>query len=179
MALREFFLYVAYSNFFVAYPSDWQFQGFYLCEIFYFGAITFAKTSVLLFYARVFPGESFRKWVYAVMVVSLCYGFAYIIVVAFQCLPVSYSWTRWDGEHNGTCIDINTATWPASVFNISIDLVIIILPIPRLIKLNLSRRKKIQVIAMFCVGLLYAISPFHQGTRNLMHSVLQLSVSFD
>lgn len=113
------------------------------------------------------------------MTVSLCYGFVYIIVATFQCLPVSYAWTRWDGEHSGMCIDVNAATWAASAINISIDLTIIIIPMPMLVRLNLSRRKKVQVVAMFSVGLLCVIPPYQQLTRDLMHTVSQLSVLFD
>lgn len=109
-----------------------------------------------------FPSGDFHKCVYVVMAVSLSYGFAYIIVVTFQCLPVSYSWTRWDGEHSGTCINVNTATWAASAINIFIDLTIIILPMPMLIRMNLSLRKKVQVVAMFSVGLLCVIPPYEQ-----------------
>jgi hypothetical protein len=68
-------------------------------------------------------------------------------------------WDFWDKEHEGRCLDINTFMVSASAVNIVVDLIIIILPIPELLNLKLSWRKKIGLMAIFLVGTLYA-SPF-------------------
>jgi enolase len=63
-------------------------------------------------------------------------------------------WEGWDGEHAGKCLDINKFMIAATGTNIFIDVVIIVLPIPQLLKLSLSWRKKVGLLAMFAVGIL-------------------------
>lgn len=63
-------------------------------------------------------------------------------------------WTFWSGETQGHCINAFVFRCIFASFNIVLDIIVMLLPIPALLKLNLSKKKKIQVVAMFCVGLL-------------------------
>jgi len=84
----------------------------------------------------------------------VAYLFAILPATIWQCTPVSYMWTSWSGETEGHCIDVFLLTWVATSANIILDLAVILLPVPQLLKLTLSKKKKIQIVAMFCVGLL-------------------------
>lgn len=44
--------------------------------------------------------------------------------------------------------------WMAAALNLVLDLSVLILPLPELVALSLSLRKKIQILSMFCVGFL-------------------------
>ena len=74
-------------------------------------------------------------------------------------------WEGWDGEHNGKCLDINKFMIAATGTNIFIDSIIIVLPVPQLLKLSLSWRKKVGLLAMFTVGILSVYSL----TKRLFH----------
>jgi len=71
--------------------------------------------------------------------------------------PTSYYWTRFDPQHptSGTCLQHNVAGPIASgALNIIADIGVLVLPIFVLGRLQLSRRKRIAVISVFCVGIL-------------------------
>lgn len=50
--------------------------------------------------------------------------------------------------------------------NIALDVVVMLLPLPLLLKLNLPLAKKIRVISMFSVGILYVPRQFTVGFSN-------------
>lgn len=110
--------------------------------------------SFLFFFLRIFPHKDFRKVVIVLLAVCIAYILAFCITTIFNCLPVTYIWEGWDGEHQGTCINFHVFAWIHAAVNIVLDLVIIALPIPELIKLSLSMKKKTYLIMMFTVGVL-------------------------
>jgi hypothetical protein len=120
----------------------------------YFAALTFTKISFLFFCLRIFPRQQLRNTVYTLIALSLAHGAAFTITCLFNCTPISYIWTNWDGEHTGKCIKFNIFAWVHAATNIILDVAIIVVPIPELLRLSLSLRKKIYVIMMFSVGLL-------------------------
>jgi len=67
---------------------------------------------------------------------------------------MSYFWTKWEGFNTGTCNNINVQTYIAGAINIAQDFTILILPMPEVFKLQVSLRKKLQLVFMFSVGLL-------------------------
>lgn len=58
----------------------------------------------------------------------------------------------WNRDLNAKCIDINLLTYGAGGIAVGLDLIILLLPIRDLVKLNMSRRKKVHVLLMFSVG---------------------------
>lgn len=117
--------------------------------------ITVTKLSVLAFYLRIFTDPSFKKSTYVLMGICAAYLCATIPATIWQCTPLPYVWTSWTGETQGSCVNVFILTWCASSINILLDIIVILLPIPHILKLTLSRKKKIQIVGMFCVGLLY------------------------
>lgn len=82
------------------------------------------------------------------------YGVAEIIYFGFECQPVAYFWQQWDGEHEGQCNNIRLATYVGSGINITFDLVVFFLPVPKLMKLQVrDTRRKVGVVLTFLVGL--------------------------
>ena len=77
-------------------------QYYFFGEIFYILALGVTKISILCFYLRVFPSKDFRRIIYGVMWLSVAYTVAFFFATTFQCTPVSYAWTQWDGLHTGT-----------------------------------------------------------------------------
>jgi len=58
------------------------------------------------------------------------------------------------GAGRNCSVNINALLWAVAAVNIALDIAVVILPLPQLLKLALSRQKKVQVLAMFSVGLL-------------------------
>jgi hypothetical protein len=85
---------------------------------------------------------------------ALCalYMFSFIPAVIVQCIPIRISWQHWDGEHHGRCINLNIEGWVSGIANIVFDVIIICLPLPSLVKLNMRLRKKLGVLLMVLGG---------------------------
>lgn len=132
---------------------------FYNAEPFYLVSTILFKLSMLAFYLRVFVDSRFRTMVYIMMAVCGATAVAFSFAVIFQCTPISYAWTRWDNQEHGKCIDMHAGTWTHAICNIVLDLVVLALPLPQLIKLQLTYtwRDKVQIVIMFGVGLLVTL----------------------
>lgn len=113
------------------------------------------KISIVCFYLRIFPQEQLRIWSYGLIAANILYFLAFEIITVFQCTPIEGAWLMWDGEFATTCRDVNLQAWVAAAVCIVLDVATIALPMPELWKLNLSWKKKAQVMLMFAVGLLY------------------------
>lgn len=74
------------------------------------------------------------------------------VVMAVACRPVSYFWTQYQGATGGTCIDYLAFYVIYGGINLLNDVIILLVPIPRIIKLHLSWRKKISVVGIMLLG---------------------------
>lgn len=132
-------------------------QYYFFGEIFYILALGVTKISILCFYLRVFPSKDFRRIIFGIMWLSVAYTAAFFFATTFQCTPVSYAWTQWDGLHTGTCNDIHLQGWIAAGINILLDAIVMILPLKHLVGLNMNIRRKLMVMAMFSVGIIVIV----------------------
>ncbi|KAI0148662.1 CFEM domain-containing protein [Xylariaceae sp. FL1272] len=130
---------------------------YYLGEIFYFAALTMNKISILLFMLRVFPKKTFRKIIYVVIGLCVAYGLSFVFATAFQCTPVDYSWLQIDSTVQGHCNNINLQGWMSAIWNIVIDIIIIVLPLKDLYELQLALKKKLMVMLMFSLGIFVTV----------------------
>lgn len=108
---------------------------------------------MLLLFLRLFPHEGFRLATKLVLAFTTAWGLAIMLTKVLSCQPLSYFWTMWDGEHEGECINHEYIIWVHASINIFLDLVIIGLPMPTLLRMNLSWRKKLAICSMFAVGI--------------------------
>ncbi|KAF3003238.1 hypothetical protein E8E13_010027 [Curvularia kusanoi] len=125
---------------------------FYWVEICYFAQLSVLKLAFLFFYKRIFPGRTIQRIIMATIFFSILYGTVFVIVAVFQCRPISYYWTKWDGEHSGRCININALVWANAAISIAVDLWMLGIPLSQLVHLKLSWSKKAGVVVMFCLG---------------------------
>jgi hypothetical protein len=80
---------------------------YYFDEDLYLTCLPMVKISILLFYLRIFPAKWFRNAVFVAIGCCAGYAIAFLLVSVFQCRPIDLAWWRWDGEHAGSCNDIN------------------------------------------------------------------------
>lgn len=107
---------------------------------------------MLAIYQRVFRDQKFRKIVWGIMVFCGCFGIAFMLLIILECHPASFKWEHWDEQ--GECINITLITWICAGINITLDIIVILLPIPQVLKLQLNWKKKAQLIGMFGLGFL-------------------------
>ncbi|KAF7543099.1 hypothetical protein G7Z17_g11017 [Cylindrodendrum hubeiense] len=135
-------------------PNDVTQFGFYfwILELLYFSQVSLLKMALLFFYLRIFPGPVPQKLLWGTVGFNAAYGVGFVFLAAFQCTPVSYFWTNWDGEHKGTCLNTNSIGWANSSVSIALDVWMLAIPLWQLRSLKLHWKKKIGVAAMFLVG---------------------------
>ncbi|EUC28265.1 hypothetical protein COCCADRAFT_30444 [Bipolaris zeicola 26-R-13] len=121
-------------------------------EVLYFFHIALLKLMLLFFFLRIFPKQSIKRIIWATIVFTCLYAIAFITASIFQCRPISYNWWKWDGEHQGQCININALAWSNAIISIITDIWMLAVPLWEVFQLQLSWRKKLSVAIMFCVG---------------------------
>jgi hypothetical protein len=127
-------------------------------------------------FLRIFPAKRTRRFVCIGIVLSVLLPIAFGLPMVFACRPISgayailevhaclYSssltsyvvsgaWTSWDAETPvDHCINQFVFWLVAAGYNIFVDIYIVVIPIPELLKLNLSTRKKTMLLAIFSTG---------------------------
>lgn len=125
----------------------------YIAEILYSPVIFTVKLAILLQVQHIFAVTSkLRLYLVQSLVWSnACWYFAYTFVVAFACTPTANSW---DFALPGHCISSNLLVTLASVPSVVSDLFILVLPIFWVWKLQMARRRKLEVSLIFAMGIL-------------------------
>ncbi|KAI0112262.1 hypothetical protein GGR51DRAFT_557444 [Nemania sp. FL0031] len=152
----------------------------YIAEIFYFPSEMFTQLSILAFYRRVFAKSSSitQKGSIVLMVFVVLFGTANTLTIIFQCTPVSFFWTGWTGETTGTCIDINSFSWARAAIEIAVDIAILSLPLRDIVRLQLSWRKKAQVLFVFILGFVITIVSILR-LQSLIHFAKTTNITHD
>ncbi|KAK4239176.1 hypothetical protein C8A03DRAFT_14397, partial [Achaetomium macrosporum] len=122
----------------------------------YILTITGAKLSILSFYLRLFSRPRVRACIWAAITFVGVLNIILFAVHIFQCTPIEANWQTWREGYNGPyhCIDQHGFIIAAGWLNILQEVIIIILPIPALMQLDLSRRSKLSAIVLFNMGVL-------------------------
>ncbi|KAF2731278.1 hypothetical protein EJ04DRAFT_545296 [Polyplosphaeria fusca] len=151
---------------------------FYVMEILYFLIVAVLKLSYLFFYQRIFPGRPVRRVILATIIFDVLFGVAFVIAGIFQCRPISFYWTNWDGEHKGKCIDINALGWANAAISITLDFWMLAIPLSQLLHLKLAWKKKIGVAMMFCVGTFVTVVSIIR-LQSLVHFAKSINATWD
>ncbi|KAL5333213.1 hypothetical protein BJX70DRAFT_406476 [Aspergillus crustosus] len=140
---------------------------FAISTILYPPCIALIKISMLLLYLRLFPGYYIRIATITTLTLTTCWGLIYTFITIFQCKPRTYMWMKWDGEHEGTCLDQHAILYSHAITNIILDVVVIALPLPTLLRLSLSIMKKLGICLMFVIGLVVTVISILRLTTSL------------
>lgn len=133
-----------------------------------------SKLSIGLFLLRIIV-ERVHLWlIYVALLINILSGFAFFLVTLLQCHPVSYFWTRWKGNEDGYCINIEIVialTYFYSALNILADFTFAILPILIVWRLNMNFRLKIATLPLLSMGCVASSAvvvrlPFVQNFRD-------------
>lgn len=125
-------------------------QKFFVASILYNPTTGAAKLSLLLFYRVLSPAT----WWICCCNIALLFVGGYTIAVAcamiFTCQPIAKSWDILILE--GGCLDRPSLYISFATLQIFTDLVLCAMPIPMITGLQMPKRQKIGLIAMFVVA---------------------------
>jgi hypothetical protein len=123
----------------------------YIQAMLYMLPTMLSKLCLLIFYLKL---ENRHLWyqvsVWGTIVLTVGSNLGILFSIAFACKPIrmSYDITFTDGS----CIDREALFKATAIFAIITDIFIILIPIPMVITLHLSLRKKLGLIGLFTIG---------------------------
>ena len=115
-------------------------------------AVTFIRASVLALYVRIFRTRSFRMTCYVVHGINILFGAATILGACLICNPISFQWDR--SVPGGHCGDQKSLDLFIGVFNLLIDVTVVVLPMPVLWGLQMAVGKKFTLSGIFGLGIM-------------------------
>lgn len=122
----------------------------YAIAVIYISSFTLPKLSILFLYLQVFsPSKRTRYTTYALIGVVVATWIAETLTSAFQCTPVPLVW---DHTIHGHCVDRIKMFQYYSIPNIVTDVAMLILPIPTIWTLKMSKLQKMAIIFTFLLG---------------------------
>ncbi|KAL4888608.1 hypothetical protein BDV59DRAFT_211022 [Aspergillus ambiguus] len=120
-------------------------------QILYTIASTLIKISILLLYRRIFP--NLRLYIFITIGFLTAMSIAFIFAAIFQCNPVSRLWSPSEGLKRLSCFPPLAFWCDVSAIFLATDVWIMALPSPIIFRLQLSLKKKLSVMGLFCLGI--------------------------
>ena len=132
-------------------------------------ALCFIKLSILSFYRTITTNRLLRHLVTGSAVFVIAYTFGATLAAVFQCKTPSDAWSteaffaQFDKVPNPNaphveCYDPTLFFLATAGLNLFSDIVILLLPIPMLLGLQVPRRQRVAVIGIFSIGLMAIIA---------------------
>ncbi|KAJ5081861.1 hypothetical protein NUU61_010125 [Penicillium alfredii] len=118
--------------------------------IIYASTVTCTKTSIVLFYRRIF---NLRYSLYAAMFFILGYFVAVVITIAAACRPFPFCWEHYiNPQASGTCIDVSEFLFASGIASVLIDALILCVPAPIIWKLQMPKSQRLAVTGILLLG---------------------------
>ncbi|KAI4602240.1 hypothetical protein KJ359_009478 [Pestalotiopsis sp. 9143b] len=122
---------------------------------FYGAGMLLLKTAILWEWMRIFvPLKTRNGFYWSCLAMLIINAIFYIVCIILSCLACSPFARNWDKTLAGHCIDVTLINISSAAVNFVIDLTILLLPQKVLWGLQISKRKKVGVSALFAVGAL-------------------------
>ncbi|KAH7073652.1 hypothetical protein BKA63DRAFT_38141 [Paraphoma chrysanthemicola] len=129
-------------------------KNIFIANILYTLSITTIKLSILAFYWRLF-GVTASIVIYIVTFMSLAWCIAILLCVIFSCIPVQ---AAWDVTIVGAkCIPLRSIYLGGSIPNVVLDLVLVIMPLPYVMRLHAPVAQRIVLAGIFALGIFIAV----------------------
>jgi hypothetical protein len=120
----------------------------------YLASISSVKISLLLFYKRVFPGKRFGYIVTVTLGLSGIWFLAFLFAQLFETWPISANWTfSPNGSHVRVINEESMNLWLCGT-DVLADVFLLLLPIPVITSLRMSKKDKLAFLGIFSLGLL-------------------------
>ncbi|KAF6810872.1 CFEM domain-containing protein [Colletotrichum sojae] len=149
--MRHAYLGVHLSN--ISQDRDIRLGSFwnYIGQILYNPMLAIVKSSVLLFMLRLSGHKrGVRLTIHALNMFNVTLGIAIFVVVIFQCAPIAFFWDK--TIPGGRCIKGTTFYAITAGLTILTDILVLAFPFWIFIGLQMARRVKAALIAVFLLG---------------------------
>ncbi|KAI0965595.1 hypothetical protein F4678DRAFT_485246 [Xylaria arbuscula] len=167
-------------------------KGTFAIEILYYTIIFCVKSSIIFMYQRFAIWATFKRLCFGTNILLVTFYVVCIATTLGQCTPLEKAWdvTR---QLPGNCINTTAFFYFTSGFNILTDAWILLLPIPTLRSLKISRHSRYVLYGIFGIGSfatamscvrLYSIhiytlakDPFKDGVLVNLWSMVEVNIA--
>ncbi|KAM0326959.1 hypothetical protein ACHAQA_006080 [Verticillium albo-atrum] len=122
---------------------------FFIAQTPYKVTVCLNKVAAILLYLRIFVGQRFRTAAFIVMGIIVAWSIGGVGATIWQCVPIRGAW---DKSVDAQCIDSSKFWIAYAVMNILTDVMVLALPIPSILGLQLGKRDKILLCGIFLLG---------------------------
>ncbi len=120
-------------------------------EIIWMAAAVSARISIILLCFRIFVIPRFQMICWVLVAINIAGLISVVLSTCLICRPISYSFDK--TIPGGRCGDLEAFEIYTAVFSLLLDSTVFILPIPVLWKLQMQRKRKIELSIVFGIGL--------------------------
>jgi hypothetical protein len=142
----------------------------WLTQVFYWPITTLVRMSFLLLYLQIFPQERLRRYIRATVGLNLAAWAFLQFSNIFYCHPISKVWGKsahvqtecktytdfvdWAREYPGHCWNINQLLLAGGGVTVTLDIIIIVLPVRAILGLRITSKMRLGVMCIFVIGIL-------------------------
>ncbi|RAH66449.1 uncharacterized protein BO66DRAFT_474185 [Aspergillus aculeatinus CBS 121060] len=126
-----------------------QLRALYITIPLYNLSLTLTKLSLIFLYKRLFPTKYYQIILAVTLFFVIATGMWMVFSAILFCIPVR---SFWDTSLPRTCLPEGVVWCLNAGFQISTDLLLVILPMPVLAKLQIPKRQKVALILIFALG---------------------------
>jgi len=130
----------------------------WLSQIVYSLCLGFTKLSMLLFILRLHPSGAFKWYRYAIFGCIFFVGsfmLSSFVVTIMTCSPIR---GVYDTSIQTSCLNRRAILFSISSLNVFTDVLIVLLPIPMVLRVHIPLRQKVALSVVFCMGLFVCVA---------------------
>ncbi|KAJ9206938.1 hypothetical protein C8Q69DRAFT_440212 [Paecilomyces variotii] len=153
------------------------FEWFFIAQIFYKLVLGFTKFSIVWLYLRIFITKGFQIIGKIFLVLITLWAIGTMLATILQCIPIQASWDK--SVKNPKCINKDAFWYAFAATNTVTDFAIFLLPIYPAMKLQLNKREKIGLLAVFAMGAFACTASIIRTVAVSQTSARELDLSWD
>ncbi|KAF8541147.1 hypothetical protein BDD12DRAFT_879321 [Trichophaea hybrida] len=120
-------------------------------QLMYNPVLSWSKISLLLFYRRLTPNQTFQRWVYLSLYCTIGQSISTFISDLNQCVPIAHFY---DKSIPGHCFNRAAFYFASAGISIFGDTWILCLPMPVFWGLQISLKRRLALMLLFAVGII-------------------------
>lgn len=133
------------------------------------------RFSILALYLRIFSDRKLRTAIWALTAFVALQWLGFAITSVFQCIPVYHFWDR---AVEGTCVDVDKFYRSVTPFNLVVDIVLVLMPLPTVWQLKATNTRKWALTLLFGIGLAALVASAVRLSVYQKHTAKWLAPSY-
>ncbi|KAJ6256483.1 hypothetical protein Dda_8345 [Drechslerella dactyloides] len=152
-------------------------KHWYAYQLLYPIVLCIVKLSILSFYKGISRQRGYQITIWLAIGFIMAYTIAIVFVYMFECPNPSMSWAV---TFPTGCLDLSTLYYTSASINILTDILILLLPIPVLMTLQIRKGKKLALIGIFFIGSIAVLASIsriwalwlYQNTKDVSYDAI-------